>query len=85
MKTIDIKSLLIGAIAASSIIVLTSSNYQTEDNNNIQFVASAAGTGIYNSQTKTLYMYKMWNANLNPKPHEVFKVAADGSYLTAIK
>ena len=84
MKTIDIKSLLIGALTALLIITLTSG--KPNDNNALKFVPSATGMGIYNEQTNILYLYRAWNrVKIDDTPIQVFKVAEDGASLTEIK
>jgi len=83
MKTLNLKSLLIGA--ATTLVVIALAGNKPDDADNLQFIASPAGCGIYNTQTKTLYLYKMWMNNMKGHPSQTFKVAADGSSLTEVK
>ncbi|GAB5539929.1 MAG: hypothetical protein Salg2KO_20320 [Salibacteraceae bacterium] len=77
MTTIDMKSLLIGAGLMAGTFALLSG---TPDNGSeIEFVPSATGTAIYNKQTRTLYVYKMWNLKLNTAPTQTLIVSEDGS------
>ena len=84
MKTIDTKSLLLGVVATLLIFVLTSSK-SSDDNNGLVFVPSAGGMGVYNPQSKMLYLYKMWNLKINLEPSQILKPAEDGSSFTEIK
>lgn len=84
MKTIDIKSLMIGALAAILIIALTSSAPNEESP--IQFVGSSAGLGIWNKQTQILYLYKMLpGGNMKREPSEIFKIEEGGARLKDIE
>jgi hypothetical protein len=83
MKTIDTKSLLIGILATVLFFSLTS--WKTpQDENNIDFVASPLGVGIYNKVTKTIYMYETTGrgAGISQIPSNTYIVGSDGSYLT---
>ena len=86
MKTINLKSLLLGVVAAFLIIIMLSAR-APEPTSNFEFVATHSGVGIYNKDTKTLYMYVgvgMAGA-LSTKPPIMYKVADDGASITAIK
>ena len=83
MKTLNIKSLILGAIVATSIIILTGSKSDNPDN--IKFVAMPAGFGIYNQETKTLHYYTFMLGTLRKTPTASFKVSDDGASLTEIK
>lgn len=84
MKTIAPKSFLLGAFGVLILIFLLSSR-EPESNSNIEFVGSPYGIGIYNKDTKMLYMYINAIPGLRAKPAQVLKVADDGSSLTEIK
>jgi hypothetical protein len=84
MKTIDTRSLFLGAVATLLIMALSGSR-PADDADPITFIASPAGAGIYNKQTKTLYMYSMMMGNLKTRPNAIYKVSEDGSGLTEIK
>ena len=83
MKTIDTKSLLLGVLAASLILTLTSGKV-IENNDNIDFLGTPYTVGIYNKSTKTIYVYeiKMGGKKIEEKPSLVYKLAEDGSSLT---
>ena len=83
MKTIDMKSLLLGVLATSLVLTLTSGKI-SENEDNIDFVASPSGVGIFNKGTRTLYMYRIGYgaASINQKPDHIYAVAEDGSGLT---
>jgi hypothetical protein len=83
MKTIDTKSLLLGVLATSLVLFLTSGKV-LDNNDNIDFVASPNGVGIFNKETKTIYLYKVnaMSVSLKETPDNIYIVAADGSFLT---
>lgn len=84
MKTIDIKSLFLGVLASLLIVTLTSS--KSEEGDNIEFATASAGVGIYNKNTRTLYVYKLTfgGAGLQEKPVNTYKVSEDGSHLKSV-
>jgi hypothetical protein len=83
MKTIDTKSLLLGAIA-TCLVFLLSSGKMPEQNDNISFVSSPTGVGIYNKTTRTIYLYKLTFGGLGlvEKPSNIYEVMNEGSSLT---
>ena len=83
MKTIDTKSLLLGVLATSLVLTLTSGKV-SENDDNIGFVSSPTGVGIYNKTTKTIYLYRVNSMSVGIKetPENIYKVAEDGSGLT---
>lgn len=78
-----LKSFLTGLLAAGVLAVLIGATTPGADADDLEFVPCAAGMGVYNPATNTLYIYKMWNAKISDKPSQTFKVAADGSQLEA--
>ena len=82
MKIIDTKSLLLGILATSLVLILTSGK-TIENDNNIDFVPCPTGTAIYNKTTKTLFLYgATFGGGVQEKPNRIYKVAEDGSSLT---
>lgn len=84
MKTIDMKSVVIGGLIAIFGFALISST-PLDENDSIEFVPHPGGIGIYNQQSKTLYLYKMWNLKLAETPYQTFTVSDDGKTLEEIK
>ncbi len=84
MKTIDTNSLLLGVFFSLSVLGLISwkSDHKNED---LEFVPVSVGTGIYNKQTHTLYVYNALNNKFSPTPTSTYKVASDGSNLAVVK
>ncbi len=85
MKTIDNKSLLLGA--ALSILLLTLTSGKTSsDNNELQIFTKGAYTYVFNKQTNTIYQYtETFKGNISETLAGTYKVAADGSSITVIK
>ncbi len=83
MKTIDAKSLLLGILATTLVLTLTSAK-MSENNDNFEFLATQTTVGIYNNSTKTIYLYPITFAGkgLEETPSRIYKVADDGSTLT---
>jgi len=83
MKTIDTKSLLLGILATSLVLTLTSGR-TIETNDNFEFLATPASVGIFNKTTKTIYFYqtKSIGKGVNESPCCIYTVADDGSSLT---
>jgi hypothetical protein len=83
MKTIDTKSLLLGILATTLVLTLTSGK-MSESNASFQFLATPATIGIYNNSTKTIYLYPFTFAGkgLEETPSRIYKVADDGSSIT---
>jgi hypothetical protein len=83
MKTIDTKSLLLGVLATSLVLSLTSGKI-IETNDNFQFLATPTSCGIYNKTTKTIYLYQAnaMGKGMDESPSRIYKLADDGSSLT---
>lgn len=85
MKTIDTKSLLLGAILSILVLTLTSGK-TSSDNNEIQIFTKELYTYIFNKQTNTIYQYgKTFKGLITETPEITYKVAADGSSVNIIK
>jgi len=86
MKTIDTKSLLLGACLTALTFILTSSKTSSEESN-IELYTRLSWTYVYNKQTKILYQYGCngTQRKIDEKPECLYKVAADGSSLTMSK
>ena len=80
MKTLDTKSLILGACATLLIISLTSSK-TTETSNNLETVGYPGGLGVFNKDTRMLYLYQYRISGLSNKPEHTYFVASDGSNL----
>ena len=82
MKTIDTKSLLLGILATTLLLTLTSGK-TSENDFSFQLFATPAHVGIYNNSTKTIYIYPytMGVRGLEETPSKIYKVADDGSSL----
>lgn len=80
MKTIDTKSLLIGAGITFLFLTLTSGKLAEEDNN-IKVFSREGFLEIYNPRTNTLYEYTpgIGARTRDGEPGTTYKIAADGS------
>lgn len=83
MKTINYKSMLLGASGILLLLTLTSGKLQ-QSSDNITFLSTPTGVGIYNKSSKTIYLYKVtgMSVGIQETPTNVYKVADDGSSLT---
>lgn len=81
MKSIETKSFILGVLATSLILVLTSS--RSIESENLHFIGLPNGMAVINNSTKTLYQYKgSMSGVLDEKPYHAYKLAEDGSKLT---
>jgi hypothetical protein len=78
MKTIDIKSVFLGIIITTGIIVLISGKSQVVEDE-FQIVPTSLGFNVYNKKTKLLYQYIHAGTKLRSKPENIYKIAPDGS------
>lgn len=84
MKTIDIKSLLLGVLATALMFTLTSS--KNAEDNTLSFAGYQYGFGLFNKTTNTFYIYKQSLPGSMPeKPSYVYKVSDNGSSLTKVE
>jgi hypothetical protein len=83
MKTIDTKSLLLGVLATSLVLTLTSGK-TIETDDNFEFFSLPISVGIYNKTTKTIYLYttNSQGKGMDETPSRIYKIAEDGSNLT---
>lgn len=84
MKSIDLKSLLIGVLATALVVTLMS-NHVPEIEKKTELISSPAGLYIYNKETNMLHVYSMFMNKLNTRPIAVYTIAEDGSSLSEIK
>lgn len=85
MKNLDLKSLIAGGLIAFGGLIFIGSAPVDADDEIIEFVPHPGGVGIYNQETKTLYLYKMWNLKLAETPYQTFSVGDDGKTMVEIK
>jgi hypothetical protein len=84
MKTINTKTFLFAVFACLLLISLLSSR-APQTGSNLEFLDYPYGIGIYNKETKTIYIYKSTlSVGLNPKPFS-YKVSEDGSTISETK
>lgn len=84
MKTIDKKSILIGAFATILFLSLTSSK-KSDTDTNFEFVTLSTGLGIYDKSANLLHMYKMPYLYLDKNPYASYIINDNGASLTEIK
>jgi hypothetical protein len=80
MKTIDTKSLFVGAGITLLFLTLTSEKLPNEDNN-LKVFSRDLFLEIYNPTTNTLYEYSsgVGARTKDGEPGVIYKIAADGS------
>jgi len=85
MKTIDTKSVLLGATLSLVLLTLTSGK-TSSDNSDLQIFTRGERTSFFNKQTKTIYEYnRTFKGLITETPENTYKVAEDGSSIKVIK
>jgi hypothetical protein len=83
MKTIDLKSLSVGVCATLIFFALTSGKVSDEDNN-IEVVPASPQLGLFNKQTKKLYIYNFSAVGkISEEPRYTYQVSSDGSSISS--
>jgi hypothetical protein len=83
MKTIDTKSLLLGATLSVLFLTLTSSK-TSSDNSDLEIFTRGNVVDVFNKQTNTIYEYpNTIKGKISDKPINIYKVAADGSSIAS--
>jgi hypothetical protein len=84
MKTIDTKSLILGAALSVLFLALTSSK-TSSDNSNLEIFSRGGGLDVFNRQSNTIYEYYGTVKGVRDKPDNIYVIAADGSSITISK
>ena len=80
MKTIDTKSLFLGATLSVLVLILTSSKTASDNNNDLEIFARNTATEVFNKKTNIIYeYYSNSKGKINDKPDNIYKIADDGS------
>ncbi|MEX1192052.1 MAG: hypothetical protein WED10_08890 [Brumimicrobium sp.] len=81
MKTIDMKSLIIGMLITGMSIALMSNSPQ-EKTSTLTLSNSPNGIIIYNEDTRQLFKYDIHMGNISVSPGKTYVVSPDGSSLS---
>ena len=82
MKTIDTRSLLLGAALSVLFLTLTSSK-TSSDIDDLEIFARGATVDVFNKKTNTIYEYDFnMKGKISNTPLRTYKISTDGSSIT---